>query len=85
MAVPVELLGRVCVVMNVDCDLLPLFEAKQGAGELSVVRGDGDDAIGSEFNGRVGDGEGVVGCGLSEERKWREDAGASGPEKTSAR
>ncbi len=63
LAVPVELLGDVGVVVDVDGDGLALFEAEERAGELAVVSGGGDDAVGREFNGAGGDAEGVVGWG----------------------
>ena len=62
LSVPVELLGDVGLVVDVDGDALALLEAKEWAGELAVVGGGGDDAVWGEFDGRGGDGEGVV-CG----------------------
>jgi len=59
--VPVELFRGVGFVVDVDGDALTLFEAKEWAGELTVVGGGGDDAVWGEFDGRGGDGEGVVG------------------------
>ena len=61
LAVPVQLLGNVGVVANIDGDLLAFFQAKQRAGKLAVVGGDGDDALGRDFQGLGGDGESVVG------------------------
>ena len=58
---PVGLLGDVGFVVDVDGDALALFEANEWAGELAVVGGGGDDAVWGEFDGRGGDGEGVVG------------------------
>ncbi len=41
LAVPVELLGNVGVVVDVDGDGLSFFEAKQRAGKLAVVSSEG--------------------------------------------
>ena len=60
---PVELFGRVGVVVDVDGDRLAFLEAQQRAGELAVVGGGGDDAVGGELDGAGGDAEGVVGWG----------------------
>ena len=59
--VPVQLLGSVGLVVDVDGDRLPLFEAEQRAGKLAVVSRHGNDAVGGEFNGFYCDGERVVG------------------------
>ncbi len=58
---PVQLLGGVGVVVDVYGDGLALLEAKERAGELAVVGGGGDDAVGCEFDGAGGYAEGVVG------------------------
>ena len=42
----------------------PFFQAKQRAGKLAVVGGDGDDAFGRKLQGLGGNGEGVVGGSL---------------------
>ncbi len=65
LAVPMDLLRPVGVIVDVDGDALAFFEAQQRAGELTVVVGDGDDAIGRELDGRGGDGEAVVGGRLA--------------------
>jgi hypothetical protein len=63
LAVPMELLRGVGVVVNVYGDGLALLEAEERAGELAVIGGGGDDAIGCEFDGGGGYAEGVVGWG----------------------
>ena len=81
LAVPVELLGRVGVVVDVDGDGLAFFEAQQRPGELAVVGGGGDDAVGREFDWAGGDAEGVVGWGgglLSCDWRRREVEGCRG-------
>ena len=60
LSVPVDLFGRVGVVAYVDRYRLPFFQAQQWAGELSVVRGDGENALGGDFEERGGDRESVV-------------------------
>ena len=64
LAVPVELLGRVGVVEDVDGDRLALLEAEEGAGELAVIGDSRDDALGGDFDGGGLDAEGVVSGGL---------------------
>ncbi len=64
--VPVELFGCVGLVMNVDCDLHSFLEAKQRPRKLTVVRGNGENAIGSNFQRLGGYGQRVIGGGLSE-------------------
>jgi hypothetical protein len=46
LAVPVHLLGAVGLIVDVDGDGATFFEAQQRAGELAVVCGRGDDALG---------------------------------------
>jgi hypothetical protein len=58
---PVDLFGCVGVIAEIDGDLLALSKAKQRSGKLSVVGGDGNDFLGSKFEGPGGDVEGVVG------------------------
>ena len=57
---PVQLLGRVRLVVNVDGDLPAFFEAQQRPGELTVIGGGGDDAIRGQFHRLDGDGQGVI-------------------------
>jgi len=61
LAVPVQLLRRVGVVVDVDRHAMAFFEAKKRAGKLAVVGGQREDAVGREFNRFGGDGERVVG------------------------
>ncbi len=58
--VPMQLLRRVRLVVNVDGYLLTLCEAKQGPRKLAIVGGRGNDAIRCKFNRLDGDGEVVV-------------------------
>ena len=58
---PVQLLGRIRLVVNVDGDRLPFFETEQWPGKLTVVSGRGDDAFRGQFHRFHGDGQGVVG------------------------
>ena len=72
LAVPVQLLGRIGVVEHIDRNLMAFFETKQRAGELPVVAGQRQDAVGSDFDcgsldvqrviGLVGSGDGSA-CG----------------------
>src|SRR6266481_9392143 len=55
--VPMQLLRRVRLVVNVDGYLLTLCEAKQGPRTLAIVGGRGNDAIRCKFNRLDGDGE----------------------------
>jgi hypothetical protein len=60
LAMPMELLGRVRLIVNVDRDRFAFLESEQGARELTVVGCGGDDAIRSQFHGRYGDCQGVI-------------------------
>ena len=64
LAVPVELLGSVGVVADVDGGLLAFPEAEERAGELAVVRYGGNDAFAGYFEGRGLDVDDVVGKGF---------------------
>src|SRR5882762_2641377 len=50
---PVQLLGCIRVVMNIDRNLAALFETKQRAGKLAIVCSGRDDSLGRDFDGRV--------------------------------
>ena len=43
LAMPMQLLGNIAVVVDVDGDLLAFFEAQQRPGKLAVVSSRGDD------------------------------------------
>ena len=58
--VPMQLLGRVGLIVNVDRDRLAFFEAEQRPRELTVVGSRGDDAIRGQFHRLHGDGQGVI-------------------------
>src|SRR5471030_1927981 len=58
--VPMQLLGRVRLVVDVDRELLAFFEAEQRPGELTVVGSCGDDAIRGQLHRLHGDGHGVI-------------------------
>ena len=58
---PVKLLRRVGLILNFYRDGFAFLQAKQRARKLAIVGRNGDDAIGSEFDGLDGDGEGIVG------------------------
>ena len=53
LAVPMELLGSVGFVVNVDGDGLSFFEAKQRAGKLSVVSREDTMRLGAISSGLV--------------------------------
>ena len=57
---PMELLGGVRLVVNIDGDLFPFLEAEQWPRELTVVSGRGDDVIRGQFHRLHGDGQGVI-------------------------
>ena len=59
--VPVELLRRVGLIVNLDFYPLPFLQTQQRPRKLSVVGRDGDDAIRRQLNGFRGDRERVVG------------------------
>lgn len=75
LAVPVEQFRSVGLVVDVDGDGLTLFEAQERAGELAVVGGEGEDAVGGDLDRRGCDGEGVVGSGCLFRGGGCEDAG----------
>lgn len=56
-----QLLRRTGVVVNVDCDLPPLLEAEQRSRKLTVIRRDGDDALGRNLHGAGANVDGVIG------------------------
>ena len=58
---PVELFGRVGVVEDFDSDRAAFLKAQQRSRELAIVRGDRDEAFGSDFYDRVLDVQHVVG------------------------
>ena len=81
LAVPMELLGPVGFVVDVDGDALAFFEAQERPGKLAVVGGRGDDAVGREFDRSRGNGKGVVGgsVGLIDDAgEWRGARDCSG-------
>jgi hypothetical protein len=57
---PVQLLGRVRLIVNVDDDLFAFFEAEQWSGELTVV---GSGNPGRSNPGGNGKGDGGAGDG----------------------
>ena len=59
---PVQLLGRVGVVVDFDRRWLAFLEAQQGAGKMSVVSDRRDDALGSNFHRTCGYVQNVI-CG----------------------
>ena len=79
LAVPVQLFGRVRVVVDIDGDLPAFLKAQQRAGELAVVRGDRNDAIGREFDRRGGDPQGVIGDAIGRRRRPRARRGVCEP------
>ena len=60
-AVPVDELGRVGVVDDVDGDGLALLHAENRAGRCAVVADGGEDAVRREFDSDGRDAEGDVG------------------------
>ncbi len=62
-AVPVDELGGVGVVDDVDGDGLAFLHAQDGAGGCAVVADGGEDAVGGELDGDGRDAEGDVGFG----------------------
>ncbi len=61
LSMPMQLLRRVRLIVNVDRDWLAFFEAKQWPGELTVIGSGGDDVFRRQFHRRHGDGQGVIG------------------------
>jgi hypothetical protein len=57
---PVQLLGRIGVVVDIDNDLLTFLEAQQGAGKLPVIDGGGNDAIRRQFNQPIADPDRLI-------------------------
>ena len=58
---PMQLLGRVGLVVNVDSDWFTFLEAEQRPRELAVVSSRGNDAFRRQFHRRHGDSQGVIG------------------------
>src|ERR1035437_2616337 len=65
LAVPMQLLRRVGVVVDIDCDLLPLLKPKQWPRELTVISRCGDDALGRNFDWARTNPDGVIGGAFS--------------------
>ena len=68
LTVPVELLGRVGVVVNLYRDRSAFFEPQERSGELAVVGDCGDDVLRRDLNRSRGNAQNVIGrsrCGLS--------------------
>jgi hypothetical protein len=57
---PMQLLGRVRLIVNVDRDLFAFFEAEQWPRELTVIGSRGEDAIRGQFHRLHGDRQGVI-------------------------
>ncbi len=53
LAMPVQLFGRIGIVVHVHGDLPAFLEAKQRPRELSVVGSRRDDALGRDLDGRI--------------------------------
>ena len=53
LTMPVQLLGRIGVVVDIDDDPLSFLEAQQRAGKLPVIGGGGNDAIRRQFNDSI--------------------------------
>jgi hypothetical protein len=57
---PMQLLGRIRLVVDVDRDLFAFFETEQWPRELTVVGSRGNDAIRGQFDRLHGDCQGVI-------------------------
>ena len=86
-AVPVDDLGRIGLVDDVDGDGLALLHAQDRARRRAVVADGGEDPVGGKFDGDRGDAEGDVGgrrgrgeglWALAAGRAWTIRAAASG-------
>ena len=62
LAVPVQLLGRIRLVVNVHGNRLALFEADEWPRELAIVGGERDDPFWRDLDGRRLDVQRVVRC-----------------------
>ena len=60
LAMPMQLLGRVRLVVNIDGDLFAFLEAEQWPRELTVIGSRGDNAIRGQFHRLHGDCQGVI-------------------------
>jgi hypothetical protein len=60
MAMPVQLLGRIGVVVDIDNDPLTFLEAQQGAGKLPVIGGGRNDAIRRQFDQPIADPDRLI-------------------------
>src|SRR5271165_2716561 len=60
LSVPMELLRRVRLVVDLNRYSLPFLEAQQRSRKLSVVSGDRDDPVWREFDGRSSNRQSVV-------------------------
>lgn len=61
---PVQLFGRIGVVMDIDNDLLAFLEAQKGPGKLPVIGGGGNDPIGRQFNEPIANPDRMICCAL---------------------
>jgi len=74
---PMQLLRRVSVIMNVDTDLLAFPQTEQGTGEFAVVEGGGNDVVWCKLDKPVGDPDRMIGVALLEYRNGRRGCGMS--------
>jgi hypothetical protein len=67
--VPVQLLRRIGVVVDIDNDLLSLLEAQQRPRKLTVIGVGGNDAIRCQFNEPIADPDRLISGALGR-RGW---------------
>jgi hypothetical protein len=60
LAVPVQLFGRIGVVMDIDNDLPAFLEAQKGPGKLPVIGGGRNDVVRRQFHEPVADSDRVI-------------------------
>jgi hypothetical protein len=60
LSMPVQLLRRIGIVVDIDDDLFALLEAQQGSRKLPVINGGGDDVVRCQFHEPVADPDRVT-------------------------
>ncbi len=76
---PVQLLGRVGVVVDIDDSPLAFLEAEQRTRKLAIISGGGDDAVRRQLDEPGADPDGVIRAPLDDDAGSMEDCAFADP------